>query len=71
MTVYTIDKYTFTRRLLDPGEGDYHFMITSGGNKSSSFVGNDELGMPMIECIYKPKDSEIYGVRWITKNITS
>ena len=71
MTIYTIDKYTFTRRLLDPGEREYQSMIIGGGNKASSFVGSDELGMPMIECIYKPEDSEIYGVRWITKDIIS
>ena len=70
MTIYTIDKYTYTRRLLNPGRAELDFMIIKGGNKSSSLVGNDELGLPLIDCIYKPEDSEIYGIRWITKDVT-
>ncbi len=70
MTVYTIDKYAYVRRLLDPGKPELDSLIYGGGNEAFDFVGNDELSMPMIECIYKPVDSEIYGIRWITKIMT-
>jgi hypothetical protein len=69
MTLYTIDKYTYARRLLNPSASDLDNMILSQ-NKTFSYLGKDALDMPMVECIYKPEDSEIYGIRWVTKNLT-
>jgi hypothetical protein len=71
MTLYTLDKHTFTRRLLNPSDSQIRELIVEGGNMRFAFVGNDELAMPMFECTYKPVDSEIHGIKWITMNITS
>jgi len=70
MTLYTLDMHTFTRRLLNPSEAQIKELIVLGGNNRFAFVGNDVLSMPMFECIYKPVDSEIHGVKWVTMNTT-
>lgn len=70
MTLYTLDMHTFIRRLLNPSDSEIKELIVLGGNKRFAFVGNDALAMPLFECIYKPLDSEIHGIKWVAMNKT-
>lgn len=70
MTLYTLDMHTFTRRLLNPSNSEIKELIVLGGNKRFALVGSDALAMPLFECIYKPLDSEIHGIKWVKINKT-
>jgi hypothetical protein len=69
MTIYTIDMHVYARRLLTPTVKDIDELIIAGGNIRTALIGNDGMSRPLFDCECKPVDSDVYGVKWIRKEL--
>lgn len=68
MAIYTVDLHVYSRRLITPSKEQFSQLVYDGGNNKFEFVGNDEMSRPLISCENKPKDSALYGIRWVKKH---